>query len=379
MPSVEVCSPLIEAAKLGRDEKVKEIFTAGYHGNEIDDGGKTALHWAAECGYLEVVCTLIAFQQNVNCVDHKQQTPLLLACLHKRQDVAKVLIESGCDVNIGGCNGMTPLHRAVHANMESVVDLLCEVGADVNARNTYLCTPLHEAMRTANENVVRKLLQYGADVNATSKNKMSPFLTAVFYFKIAQRNTYICLEPILELLIKNHAQLGQSDGQWTPLSATVNLENSYIAMLLILHGCKIVAPGKYSRSLLVEMFTRCDPHLVKLFVAAGYQVTQDEVEQCSKRVPTFSRSFLRLTFPGIDHGKGQLETLQWLKERVARPFSLCELSRTAIRNALNEAGGDTTILTRITQLPLPVSIQQFIALRGSVPQTESVFVKSLDQ
>ncbi|KAH3776684.1 ankyrin-1-like [Dreissena polymorpha] len=355
---------LMEAAKAGKDTKVKSLIAEGCSVNSVDDQGRSALHWAAEYGYMRVVYTLVDAGWDVNLLDNKRHSPLHVACDHRNGNVAACLISNGSRIRTVDLNGCTPLHRAIHTNLETIACMLCNLGAEVNAKTKTGWTPLHEAARVGNEYVVRKLIKDGANVNAVSEQNGTPFLTAVFYYRISHRASYTCLEPILGQLIENGCQLSFTDGQWSPLMSAISVSNSRIAGKLIYHGCLLPEAQGYGRSLLVDAFTKCDDFVVKLLVMAGYRVTPEEVELCSKRIPTFSLSFLKLAFPGYNtRGRHEIEILKFLRERAQQPFSLQELCRKSIRIGLNRASGDCSILGRIPLLPLPTCLKHFISLR----------------
>lgn len=302
----------------------------------------------------------------INRRDAKGQTPLHVACNFRREDVAAFLATLPlCDLDARDEQGHTPLHRAVHANLETLAALLCDLGADVHARNALLWTPLHEAVRTGNENVVRMLVNRGCDLNAVTHNGMTPFLTAVFYYRIAQRATYKTLDGVLRHLIEAGCRLSQGDSQWTPLSASIAIDNSIIASLLLYNGCRFErCCPTYSRSMLVEAFSRCEPLVARLMVECGYQPNNEEMELCSRRIPAFSPIFLLLPVAHAQTSlKEKYQLLQWLRQRAHNACSLMELSRTAIRLALNHAADDASILRRMAQLPLPSALLDFILLQ----------------
>lgn len=355
---------LMEAAKAGKDARIKHLLAQGASNDYVDTDGRSALHWAAEYGYMRVVYTLVDYGWDINLMDNKRQTPLHVACDHHNGNVAACMMSNGCKIRTEDINGCTPLHRAVHTNLETIACMLSNLGANVNAKNNKDWTPLHEATRIGNEYLVKKLIKDGADVNAISDCNSSPFLNAVFYFRIAHRSSYTCLEPILSTLIDNGCKLSFTDGQWSPFMSAISVFNSRIAGKLVYHGCLLPESQIYGRSILVDAFTKCDNYVVKLMVHAGYRVTPDEVEQCSKRIPTFSLSFLKLAFPGYDtKGRQEVEILKFLRERASQPLSLQELCRKSIRIGLNRASGDTSILGRIPLLPLPKVLKDFISLR----------------
>ena len=61
---------------------------------------------------------------------------------------------------------MTALHRAASYSHEEIVRLLINAGADVNVQNFFTGGALHFAAYRQNVNIIRMLLAHGADVNA---------------------------------------------------------------------------------------------------------------------------------------------------------------------------------------------------------------------
>lgn len=355
---------LLDAVKSGKEDQVRNILGNGcYRNRDYKDGnGKTAVHWATEYGYIKIAYLLIDSDWNVNLTDEKCQTPLHIACNHRRSDIAMALLIAGCDVNASDDSGNTPLQRAIHNNLDTVVYMLCEKGAFINTRNKNNWTPLHEAVRVGNEQIVDKLINSEADVNAVTAYKATPFSTAIFYYRIAQRNTYPSIDSVLEKLIHNRCRLSQCDGQWSPLLSAISICNSHIAGMLLWHGCLIDTSMQYSRNLLVDAFARCEPAAVKLLVLCGYNLTFPEVEQCHRRIPTFSRSFRRLVASDMKNGTHGVQIMVWLRERAENALTLSEICRISIRKSLNHGAGDTSILKNIDHLPLPKCLKKFIRM-----------------
>ncbi|KAL8559705.1 hypothetical protein ACOMHN_002238 [Nucella lapillus] len=347
-------------------------------GNGVEDGGSRSIGHGRGVVVPRTdsreLCTCntnrVTSSHVINTRDVKGQTPLHLACNYRRADVASFLVTLPfCDVNCRDRAGNSPLHRAIHNELDNLACLLCDAGADVRAANSQLLTPLHEAIRGANENVVRTLLARGCDVNAVTKSMAAPtpFLTAVFYYKISTRSSdYLSfLDTTLQLLIESGCKLSQGDYQWTPLAAAIDIDNSFIAALLLFHGCRFqknYCRRSYGRSLLVEAFTHCEGHVVKLLVLCGYQPSLEEADQCSRRIPSFSPLFYRISRSERAAMRSKTELLAWLRQRACGVRSLMEISRACVRQGMNAGAQDTSILKRIPDLPLPKVLRQYVGL-----------------
>lgn len=68
-------------------------------------------------------------------------------------------------------SGNTALHLAIQNGDEQIIKLLLDKGANVNAVDNNGRTPLHEAVVQANEPIVQLLLENGANIPVNKKNK----------------------------------------------------------------------------------------------------------------------------------------------------------------------------------------------------------------
>uniref|UniRef100_A0A4W2D1U4 Protein phosphatase 1 regulatory subunit 16B n=1 Tax=Bos indicus x Bos taurus TaxID=30522 RepID=A0A4W2D1U4_BOBOX len=75
------------------------------------------------------------------------------------------------------CNedGLTALHQCCIDNFEEIVKLLLSHGANVNAKDNELWTPLHAAATCGHINLVKILVQYGADLLAVNSDGNMPY------------------------------------------------------------------------------------------------------------------------------------------------------------------------------------------------------------
>jgi len=101
---------------------------------------------------------------------------------NKNIEAAEFLVSKGAEVNVKNYRGETPLHTAVERGNNDVVKLFISIGADVNAKiddrdvagRGY--TPLHFAAEKGNIEAVKILVSNGADVNAKVRYFLwSPF------------------------------------------------------------------------------------------------------------------------------------------------------------------------------------------------------------
>lgn len=163
------------AVEYRKIEAVKMLLANGYDVNSHSkDWGETALTTALRKYDKEMCELLIAAGADVNAVNCENGTALHeygCLCAHTGHlDVCKVLIDAGADVNIKNLLGRTPLHLACIEGRANLAAMYIEAGADVNALDNGEWTPLHEAASKGSLACVKLLAENGADFDAFSRS-----------------------------------------------------------------------------------------------------------------------------------------------------------------------------------------------------------------
>ena len=290
---------MMDAVNKGDIKTAESILTANSEiinmkENNRSEYGGTPLHEAAAMGYKEVTQFLIAKGADVNSKNVYGRTPLAVTitafCMDQYKvpsefpskspsirmtktdmlrlnvgfrmsgDIAKLLIDSGADVNCKDNGGFTPLHLAAIEGRLDMVRLLIASGADINAKDYWGNTALHHTASASqhffdrfydNLGVAKFIIVNGADINARDKNGFTPLHKAALYG----------IRGIAEVLITNGADVNASDNNgFTPLHAVARSDfrtfstrsdrktweqsHKYIAELLIAKGADINARDK---------------------------------------------------------------------------------------------------------------------------------------
>jgi ankyrin repeat protein len=163
-------------------------------------GGLTPLLFAVREGHLEAVNRLLAAGARVNHVSEGDHTsPLLMAAINGRYDMAKLLMDKGADVKLASDAGATPLYAVINTQWApkslypqptaqlqqktshlELMEAMLKAGAEPNVRlkkhlwfmsynfdllgvNTIGATPFWRAAYGLDVPAMKLLVKYGAD------------------------------------------------------------------------------------------------------------------------------------------------------------------------------------------------------------------------
>ena len=123
----------------------------------VDEYGRTLLHYAALNGDLVDTRRLLAGGANSSSADDNGWTPLHCAAQEGHCDIARVLLMAGAAVDAQDSHGNTPLFRAVFNSKGrgDFIQLLREHGADPFRQNRHGVSPVSLARTIANFDVAQ--------------------------------------------------------------------------------------------------------------------------------------------------------------------------------------------------------------------------------
>ncbi len=146
----------------------------------VEQGGNTALMFAARAGSLESARLLVVAGSDVNGLSAFGTSPAIMAVHGGNTELLKFLLDSGADPN-SAASGHTALHAAILRGSYEAVQILLDRGADIEAilekptparrqstdynfHDSLLgATPLWLAARFTEPEIMRLLLERGAD------------------------------------------------------------------------------------------------------------------------------------------------------------------------------------------------------------------------
>jgi ankyrin repeat protein len=136
---------------------------------------------ATRAGDLATVERLLTGGAAVDSPGQNGETPLIVAALAGRDDIAVLLLSHGANVNARNAGGFTPLHAAAYVGAEPVASLLLDKGGSLeDTSNKAGATPLMAAAEQNQVAMLELLIARGASVNAPESHGYMP-LTRAFW------------------------------------------------------------------------------------------------------------------------------------------------------------------------------------------------------
>jgi ankyrin repeat protein len=149
------------AIKQDNPAAIQNLLQRGFDPNTIDPNGQTGLFIALREPSLKSAQVLVDWPKtNLNLLNGKGESALMMAALKDQQELAEKLIKKGADVNK---TGWTPLHYAASNGHLTIISLLLENSAYIDAESPNGTTPLMMAAMYGTPAAVKLLLQEGAD------------------------------------------------------------------------------------------------------------------------------------------------------------------------------------------------------------------------
>jgi ankyrin repeat protein len=141
---------------------LRDMINAGADPNTVAPDGNSLLILAVRDGKKNVFPVLVESKANVDFRNANGETALMVAAIQGRSDMASKLVFAGAQFEFKGWN---PLLYAATGGKDEVVKLLLDLGANINAVSDNGTTPLMMAVRGGHKSTVKLLLDRGANPN----------------------------------------------------------------------------------------------------------------------------------------------------------------------------------------------------------------------
>jgi uncharacterized protein len=140
---------------------IQALLQRGFDPNTLDPKGQQGLFLALMEPSPKAAQVLIDWPKtDVNILNNKGESALMLAALKNQQNLAEKLIRKGADINK---TGWTPLHYAASGGHVAIISMLLENSAYIDAESPNGTTPLMMAAMYGTTAAVKLLLEEGAD------------------------------------------------------------------------------------------------------------------------------------------------------------------------------------------------------------------------
>ncbi|XP_065840990.1 serine/threonine-protein phosphatase 6 regulatory ankyrin repeat subunit B-like isoform X2 [Oscarella lobularis] len=300
---------LMAACEGGDESLARSIVSKGFDVNARDEE-RTALYYATTYGRLQIAAYLIrecGADVNERLEFRNGKNILITACEGGDEDLARLVVSKGCDVNAKDRYENSALYYAVVNGRRKVAAyLITECGANVNDRNNLGRTILMAVCARGDKSLVRLIVSKGCDVNARSRYKE----TALYYaatmghgliakYLISECEANVNCEDhwgktILmaacargdESLVRSIVSKGfdvnaRDEDKRTALYYATTYGRLQIAAYLIrVGGADVNERLKWGKTILMAACARGDESLVRLIVSKGCDVNaRDEYKE----------------------------------------------------------------------------------------------------
>jgi ankyrin repeat protein len=199
-----------------------------------DERRETPLQRASHLGNENLARILLTGGANINAPGGPYGTALVAACAGGHETVALMLLDKGADINASGGPYGSALVAACAGGHETVALMLLDKSADINASGGPYGSALAAACAGGHEAVAMMLLEKGADANASGNTYSSALMAA-------------CdkgLEKVALMLLDKGADINASGGPYgSALAAACAGGLEKVAMMLLEKGADANASG----------------------------------------------------------------------------------------------------------------------------------------
>lgn len=264
---MEYGADIVKIARAGEgyEERLAQMIAEGQvQEEEPHVDGVTALHVAAQGGYLDMVNMLLEAGADVSHLDDAKRSALVLAVQGNHGEVASVLVAAGSDPNVPYVDDEGESHNL-----------------------------LFDAIVVENEDFALSLIEKGADIYYKDEKKVTTLLQA----------SHRGLDKIVKALLESHASNGKdglindvSEDGITALIAASSEGNADCAKLLIAAKADLNSKDKDGTNALMAAAARGHLEVVTLLLESGSKINEQNSD---------GHTALMFAY----NGKNQVETL----------------------------------------------------------------------
>ncbi|KAI9852682.1 MAG: Ankyrin repeat domain-containing protein 44 [Vezdaea acicularis] len=370
-------TPLNRAVYLAHKEAVRFFLDKGADLNTSDKWGEVPLHSAND---VDIARILLEAGAAVDVKAENSKTPLIRAVDRGNEEIVRLFLDSGADIqtegpagmnalyaatmgddeaheaiyrllinrgidiNHQGSNGWTVAHAVAWSEQLKYLKIICEAGADIDIMNNIECTPFHHAVMKGNSEMIEYLLdEMNFDLKKKRDEKVT-LLALVFGQGDEKRN--------LHLLLDRGADIeGRDSYGRTPLISCSAVDRPQAIKMLLDAGADINATFENGgNALFVAIRNSCEGNISMLLEYGADPFHQDGDGANALHMAAYSNeSIMQLLI-----SKGV--PLNAAAEKGVTPLHLaCESGNPELVHLLLEAGAPVNVGDDLGQTTLHVA------------------------
>ncbi|XP_076279889.1 uncharacterized protein LOC143208872 [Lasioglossum baleicum] len=290
------------AVSYGNLELVEDLLKNGADVNMLNGNlyfRHSLLHMAVNGEQEQMAKLLINYGANVNVKDTREKTPILNAILMRDTKMVELLLTNGADIkedpelvctavrcgnleivedllkNGADINAVgdiyfrfSLLHYAVREKQVQMVELLINYGANVNVKNSLGETPIVNAIENRDKKMIELLLTNGADIKEDPK---------VLRAAVENGNLKIVEDILTDCADVNMLLIGCSEfDTWAPpLHKAVKRKQVQMVELLINYGANVNVKNSLGETPIVNAIENRDKKMIELLLTNGADIKED--------------------------------------------------------------------------------------------------------
>lgn len=171
---------LLHVVEQGNSAEITKLLEAGADINAVDNRGRTSVMIATHTNQFDIFKLLIDKGADINIRDHRSDNPLLYAGAEGLFDFVRASVAAGADTTLTNRFGGTALIPAAdRGHVDIVKELLATSDVNIDHVNNLGWTALLEAIllgdgEARHQEIVKLLVEYGADVNLADSQGVTP-------------------------------------------------------------------------------------------------------------------------------------------------------------------------------------------------------------
>ncbi|KAH9502195.1 hypothetical protein Btru_070357 [Bulinus truncatus] len=332
-------SPLTLTVDQGNDVLLEQLIQKGadvnlYHGEDIcplftaifkmctseTERKSNLLLQTTYTKLLRIIRSLINAGANLDFVDTRKRTALLLALEKNKNSVVSLLLEKKANVNVRNIDNFTPLMLAIQKDNLKTIQLLIDSGANVNDTHT------------EGNTILMLLIKELAKCNPVKKQRSRQLER--LHQNVNLRSPFILMEMI-QILIKSGANVnGVNDNKDSALNMAFDTESEQLLHVLLTNGADANISGSTNKPPLLFVSQRYRDGLVIKMVKSGVDVNVADLDGNTALINILNRSKVsEIDGSHLRHG----ECLNVIK-------------------CLTEHGADVNVTNSIGQFPILLAI-----------------------